>query len=110
MAKDLLYTTDGDLYMGPNGPVEVSGLDEIKQTLDFILMTMDTSWLIGGYDENAAISTVNLALKQDKRVIDVIKVSSSYDNENHTVDFYIIVNTTLGTLDFRKELRADAIN
>lgn len=121
MAQDLLYTDDGDLYISKDSPLYVTGLDEIKQSLNMILMTkkgtwsnenvgIDYDWLIGGFDRNACISSISDSIKQDKRIIDVVLVDPQI-NQNHTsVDIHIVVNTTLSQLDFWKEVKTDATN
>jgi hypothetical protein len=121
LAQDLLYLPNRDVYVDENGLSSASGLDEIKQTINNILATplgtwldtdvgLDYSWLIGGYDENAAKLAIETAVKQDKRITDVLEISPSYDNDNHRVDFYIRLSTTLGELDFHKEVNTNATN
>lgn len=121
MATDLLYTPDGDIYVDETGLSSASGLDEIKQSLDNIYSTqlgtwiesevgLDYSFLIGGYDESAAIAAIETATKQDKRVTDILEISPSYDIKTHKVDFYVRVSTTLGELDFHEEVNENALN
>lgn len=121
MAKNPLFTIDGDLVLENNGPIMIDGLNEIKQSINNILATqkgawldedvgMDYSWLVGGYDENAAITAIEEAVLQDRRVTDILNIDPSYDEQNHRVDFYLKINTTLGVLDFTKEVELNAFN
>lgn len=119
MAVDRLFDADGDLVWENGGPIEVSGLEELKQALMSIIQTplgrfldedvgMSYEWLIGGYDEIAAKAAVETALMQDKRVISVTDVEAN--QSNGTVVFHIICETTLGNCDFETEVNLDAIN
>lgn len=121
MAQDFLYTLDKDIYFDESGPVMIDGLDEIKQSINNILTTqlgtwidedvgLDYGWLIGGYDENAALSAIQEAIMQDQRVIEILNIDPSYDEKNHRVDFSLQINTTLGSLDFKKEVDVNALN
>lgn len=121
MAKNPLFIIDGDLALDENGPIMIDGLNEIKQSINNILATpkgtwldedvgMDYSWLVGGYDENAAITAIEEAILQDKRVTDILNIDPAYDEPNHKVDFYLKINTTLGVLDFTKEVGLNAFN
>jgi len=119
MAQDFLYTQDGDLAWVNGGPLYSSGTEELKQALMSIIQTpiglfmdgdvgMNFDWLLGGYDKEAAIAAIKTALMQDKRVISVISVIPSLSDDQRTVTFNIIVSSTLGKVDFSKEVDIDA--
>lgn len=122
MAVDIFaFDKNGDLKFNNGDLVSVSGLDEIKQTLMLILQTpkgrwidedvgMDFDWVLDGYDEAGAKLAVEEALKQDKRVTEVTDVQADYIENTRHVVFSIVCQTTLGELDFNKEVDLNAID
>lgn len=119
MAVDNQFDADGDLVWENGGPVPISGIEELKQTLMSIIQTplgsfldedvgMSYEWLLGGYDEVAAKAAVETAVMQDKRVIAVTNVEAN--RTGNDVVFHIICETTLGNCDFETEVNIDAIN
>ncbi|WP_268914149.1 DUF2634 domain-containing protein [Lentilactobacillus sp. SPB1-3] len=121
MAVDFAYDQNGDLLMNNGSPMFISGLEELKQALSFILQTpkgywidedvgMDFEWILNGYDEAGAKKAVEDTLLQDKRVTEVTYVEPEYQANQRTVIFAIKCQSTLGELDFTKEVNIDAIN
>lgn len=110
MAKDLLLTDDGDLYLN-NDFHFVNDKIELVQTLDTALRTekgsahnkdigLDTSFLMGRFDSNSAISAIKDCLIKDKRVIDVRDIS--VEMQANKVVFNVHLFTTHGNLDISK--------
>ncbi|GAK47700.1 hypothetical protein LOSG293_110160 [Secundilactobacillus oryzae JCM 18671] len=115
MAEDFAYTQDGDLAWVNGGPMLISGTEELKQALMSRIQTplgvfmdedvgMSFEWFLGGFDENASKVAIENAIKQDQRVVNVNEVTPIISEDGRTVTFHIVVATTLGTIDFDKEV------
>lgn len=121
MATAYAHDKNGDLAWVNGGPVIISDIDELKQALMSILQTplgrfidedvgLSYDWLLGGYEEAAARAAIEDALTQDERVVSVTKVDPIMSKDKRHVVFHIVCETTLGTVDFDKEVDIDAVN
>lgn len=119
MSKDLKLDDDGDLVLVNGSPVFVDGLEEVAQSIKSLLMTpkgsfidtdygIDMSFIIGGFDENAAIQATKDAINQDKRVIEIEGVDIEPDYESGIAVIKASVATTLGNINLETGVSLNA--
>lgn len=120
MATDFLYDDSGDIVIQGGRPVMISGIEELAQALRMLLSTpkgsfmddddlgMDMTFLEGGFDQELGIEAAKEVIMQDKRVIEIHEITCEPDYETGVANFNISLSSTVGDIDFGKEVPFNA--
>lgn len=120
MATDFLYDDSGDLVMQGGQPVLISGVEELAQAIRSLLSTpkgsfldnedmgLDMTFLFGGFDQELGIEAAREAIMQDKRVIEIHDITCDPDYDKGVANFTISLSSTVGDINFGKEVPLDA--
>ncbi|WP_338230780.1 DUF2634 domain-containing protein [Lactiplantibacillus paraxiangfangensis] len=120
MATDFLYDDSGDIVIQGGQPVIISGVEELAQALRSLLSTpkgsfldnedmgLDMTFIVGGFDQELGIEAATEAIMQDKRVTEIHDITCEPDYDTGVANFTISLSSTVGDINFGKEVPLNA--
>lgn len=120
MAKGFKYDENGDLVFENGHIATAEGLDELTQAIGALLTTpygsfldedemgMNFNFALGNFDQREAVNSARKAIMQDKRVIEIKELKVEPDYDAGIVTIKISAATTLGDIDYGKEVPISA--